>query len=103
MWKFVPVSPRHALVSGASWPGCALAAAQPLSWRPRGSPLPSRHPHPSPPLARLGKILRPYLKRLVRGEHPPPPATIEDPAVLGELRALLAPYLARGQAHLDGP
>jgi propionyl-CoA synthetase len=42
------------------------------------------------PKTRSGKILRGTMRRIADGEDYPPPATIDDPAVLGEIDAALA-------------
>jgi propionyl-CoA synthetase len=49
------------------------------------------------PKTRSGKVLRGTMRRIAAGEQPPVPATIDDPAVLDEIRAAL-----RGPAP-DGP
>jgi propionyl-CoA synthetase len=41
------------------------------------------------PKTRSGKILRKTLRQIADGESPPPPATIDDPAILDEIRAAL--------------
>jgi propionyl-CoA synthetase len=41
------------------------------------------------PKTRSGKILRATIRRLADGEQPPVPATIEDPAALEEIGAVL--------------
>ncbi len=41
------------------------------------------------PKTRSGKILRATLRRLADGEEPVPPPTIDDPAILGEIAAVL--------------
>jgi len=41
------------------------------------------------PKTRSGKVLRSTLRRIVAGEQPPPPATIDDPAILDEIRAVV--------------
>src|SRR3954449_13091923 len=42
------------------------------------------------PKTRSGKILRGTMRRIADGEDYPLPATIDDPAVLGEINAALA-------------
>lgn len=42
------------------------------------------------PKTRSGKILRGTMKKIAEGRPAPVPATIEDPAVLDEIRAVLA-------------
>ena len=42
------------------------------------------------PKTRSGKILRGSIRKLADGEHAPAPPTIDDPAILDELRAILA-------------
>ena len=42
------------------------------------------------PKTRSGKILRGTMRRIADGEDYPMPATIDDPAVLGEINAALA-------------
>jgi propionyl-CoA synthetase len=42
------------------------------------------------PKTRSGKILRGTIRRLADGEPAPPPATIDDPAILDEIAAVLA-------------
>jgi propionyl-CoA synthetase len=41
------------------------------------------------PKTRSGKILRASIRRLADGQDPAPPPTIDDPAILDELRAVL--------------
>ena len=41
------------------------------------------------PKTRSGKILRTALRRLAAGDHVDPPSTIDDPAILPEIAALL--------------
>ncbi len=41
------------------------------------------------PKTRSGKILRATLRRLADGEDPAPPPTIDDPAIMGEIAAVL--------------
>jgi propionyl-CoA synthetase len=41
------------------------------------------------PKTRSGKILRGTIRRIADGEDAPMPATIEDPAVLDEMRTVL--------------
>ncbi len=43
------------------------------------------------PKTRSGKVLRGTMRRIAAGEQPPVPATIDDPAVLDEIRAVLVP------------
>ncbi len=47
------------------------------------------------PKTRSGKILRGTMRRIADGEEYTPPATIEDPAVLGEIGAALDELLAK--------
>jgi propionyl-CoA synthetase len=42
------------------------------------------------PKTRSGKILRGTMRKIADGEPYPMPATIDDPAVLGEIRDVLA-------------
>ena len=44
------------------------------------------------PKTRSGKILRAVLRKLANGEEVAIPSTIDDPAILGEIGATLAPY-----------
>ncbi len=50
------------------------------------------------PKTRSGKVLRGTLRRILAGEQPPVPATIDDPAVLDEVRAVLAAGSPRSDA-----
>jgi propionyl-CoA synthetase len=42
------------------------------------------------PKTRSGKILRATMRRIVEGETVPAPPTIDDPAILDEIRAALS-------------
>ena len=41
------------------------------------------------PKTRSGKILRASIRKLADGDDAPPPPTIDDPAILDEIRAVL--------------
>ncbi len=43
------------------------------------------------PKTRSGKILRASIRRLADGQDPAAPATIDDPAILDEIGAVLGP------------
>jgi len=42
------------------------------------------------PKTRSGKILRNSIRKIADGDHAPAPPTIDDPAILDEIRAVLA-------------
>jgi propionyl-CoA synthetase len=44
------------------------------------------------PKTRSGKILRKTLRGIAEGRNEPVPSTIEDPAVLDQLRQILQPH-----------
>jgi propionyl-CoA synthetase len=43
------------------------------------------------PKTRSGKILRATMRQIAEGETPKAPATIDDPAILDEIKAVLKP------------
>ena len=63
------------------------APCRPIRW-----PLtcPSRQHLKRLPKTRSGKILRAVLRKIADGQDYVPPSTLDDPAVLGEIEALLA-------------